>query len=137
MLVTQMDKMRLPRDRERLMARLRREAGPRFADILGVSLLKARVAGDDEAAFRESGVEALLSRLVDLVERIEAGALHAARRAGTAAPAPAQPAGQAPARSPEGTPEAPYAAPGSAVIPRRFERSRTAREERPGPPGSP
>ena len=116
LLVTQMDKMRLPRDRERLMARLRREAAPRFAGVLGVSLLRARIAGEDEDALRESGVEALLSALVDLVERIEAGALHARRRTGSdAAPA-----------APEAGPE-PEIAPGSAVIPRRVDR--TARHE--------
>ena len=139
MLVTQMDKMRLPRDRERLMARLKREAGGRFADILGVSLLKARVAGEDEDAFRESGVEALLSRLVDLVERIEAGALHAARRAGAQMP---DGPSSGPASDPEAGPASdrasqPDAAPGSAVIPRRFSRGGRSREERPGPPAAP
>ena len=133
MLVTQMDKMRLPRDRERLMARLRREAGPRFADILGVSLLKARMAGENEDAFRDSGMEAILSGLVDLVERIEAGALHAARRAGhepAAAPAPEAVFETAPAGA-HGS--AHGAVSGSAIVPRRVDRSGRGREERAGP----
>ena len=125
MLVTQMDKMRLPRDRERLMARLRREASASFSEILGVSLLKARLAVEDEAAFRESGAEALLSALVGLVERIELRAAQGLHAPGQpAAPAPA------PAAAYEAAPETAHeAAPGHPVMPRRVERDRGARAE--------
>jgi Dynamin family len=67
LLVTQTDKLRSARDRDRVMARVTREAGDQFAGVYPVSLLQALNAGDDQATWIDSGAAAFTEHLVEML----------------------------------------------------------------------
>ena len=67
LVVSRWDKLTTDRDRARVLARLRAEAGSRFRAIYPVSLLDAVEAGDDEDRWHRSGAEPFVRGLVDLV----------------------------------------------------------------------
>ena len=114
LLITQIDKLRTPRDRVRVQRRVTREIDGAFSAVYPVSLLMALEAGDDAEAWQESDTAAFTEHLVDLLMN-----------------GPAQP-------KPEETPEAeatPQSDTASAVTPRRVQSG--ARPARPRPePGA-
>jgi hypothetical protein len=93
LLVTRIDKLLTERDRERVLARIGKEAGPLFREILPISLIQALEAGDSNPALWEKSggatfSEALLSLIGDLQRKIRLeGDRPVLRR--TPAPAPA------------------------------------------------
>jgi hypothetical protein len=70
LLLTRMDKVAEPRDRRRLLSRVAHETEGLFAGIYPVSLTRALAAGEDSAAFEESGASTLMEALLDLVMRL-------------------------------------------------------------------
>ncbi|MEL6264188.1 MAG: hypothetical protein AAFR52_00820 [Pseudomonadota bacterium] len=70
LLVTRFDKLGSERDRARVLARVRRETDGLFAGVFPVSLTRAIAAGEDAAAFEESGAADLMEGLLDLVTRV-------------------------------------------------------------------
>ncbi|MEC7256784.1 MAG: dynamin family protein, partial [Pseudomonadota bacterium] len=67
LLITQIDKLRTPRDRVRVQRRVTREIDGAFSAVYPVSLLMALEAGDDAEAWQESGTAAFTEQLVDLL----------------------------------------------------------------------
>ena len=67
LLVTRMDKITEERDRARILARLRREAGGRFRAVLGTSLTRAMAAAGDEARLAACGFDAVVAELMAIV----------------------------------------------------------------------
>ncbi|MFC3118784.1 hypothetical protein ACFOHS_13445 [Jhaorihella thermophila] len=65
--MTRFDKIVSPQDRDRVLARLRRETRGLFADFFPISLTEALKAGDDRTRWDTSGAEAFVARLVDLL----------------------------------------------------------------------
>jgi len=65
LLLTRIDKILNERDRQRVIHRVRREAGSEFREIFPISLLHAIEAGDDREKWERSGAEALTLYLVD------------------------------------------------------------------------
>jgi hypothetical protein len=135
LLLTRIDKIATPRDHERVVARVMREAEGMFRAVFPISLTEALAAGEDAEVWAESGAEAFADALLEVVHalgrEIAAGTapadLRARRAVRTRAAAPAS-AGEAVAPSPvnpfdrlrarvgSGAGEAPAAA---GVIPRR------------------
>lgn len=67
LLVTQFDKLRNPRDRARVLARVASETAGKFAATYPVSLLDALEAGDDLDAWKDSGAHDFMERLVEIL----------------------------------------------------------------------
>lgn len=77
LLVTRMDKIAEQRDRDRILARLRREVAGQFREVLGVSLTDALRAGEDEARLEACGAAALVASLMALIEDLSPGGIPA------------------------------------------------------------
>lgn len=69
LLVTRFDKIVSDRDRDRVLTRVRHEAGPFFAGVYPISLTEALKAGEDRSKWESSGAEAFVQRLIDLLMR--------------------------------------------------------------------
>lgn len=67
LLITQFDKLRTERDRERVLKRVQRETDSLFNHVYPVSLLDALNAEDDKAAWENSGVAAFSEHLIELL----------------------------------------------------------------------
>lgn len=67
LLVTQFDKLRTQRDRGRVLARIAAETAGKFTAIYPVSLLDALAAGDDVDLWKESGANAFMEHLVEML----------------------------------------------------------------------
>lgn len=67
LVLTRFDKIVSQADRDRVLARVRRETRGLFADFFPVSLSEAMQAGDDRRKWESSGAEAFVRRLVDLL----------------------------------------------------------------------
>lgn len=102
LLLTRWDKIIEQKDRSRILRRLESETMGLFSAILPISLLDAVNAGDDVDAWTDSGAEAFMSRLTDVIAEIKNG---------TATPA----AAPAAASNPEDS-AAPAAAAAPAVV---------------------
>lgn len=83
--ITQFDKLKTGRDRERVLARVKKETDGAFSHVFPVALIEALNAGDDDAAWKQSGAQALAEKIVDLL-------LHPETPETEEDPAPAQPA---------------------------------------------
>jgi len=98
LLLTRIDKIASPRDRERIAARVRREAEGMFRAVFPISLTEALAAGDDPEVWAASGAEAFADALLEVVQalarEIAAGNAPADRRVPRAAPARAASAAQ-------------------------------------------
>jgi len=70
LLLTRMDKILSERDRKRVIRRVEKETEGLFKTVLPVSLIKALDASDDSEAWIESGADALMAALVDLVGEV-------------------------------------------------------------------
>lgn len=66
MVVTQIDKIRTSRDRDRLMSRLNREAGPEFTGVFPVAALEASTAKDEDT-WKQSGAAEFANALIDMM----------------------------------------------------------------------
>lgn len=71
LLLTRMDKITKEHDRERVLRRVQRETAGLFAEVMPISLLQAIEAGDDAAAWKDSGAEAFIDCLIRLTENGE------------------------------------------------------------------
>ncbi|WP_298835763.1 dynamin family protein [uncultured Roseobacter sp.] len=69
LLVTQYDKLRTPRDRDRVLTRIRRETDGLFSEIFPVSLLEALNAEEDVGVWATSGVAAFCEHLIEILMR--------------------------------------------------------------------
>ena len=67
LLLTRIDKIMGDNDRRRLLKRVKAEAGGMFREVLPVSLLQAQKAGEDMDLLRESGLEAVLEALLQVI----------------------------------------------------------------------
>lgn len=72
LLLTRIDKIAAGRDRDRVIARANKEAGPFFNRVLPIALLDAHAAGEDMEAWAASGADAFAKAFVSLVKRIKA-----------------------------------------------------------------
>ena len=69
LLITQFDKLRNSRDCSRVLSRVSSETMGKFAAVYPVSLLQAMEAGDDIDAWKESGANAFMEHLVEILLR--------------------------------------------------------------------
>lgn len=67
LLITRFDKILSSRDRDRVLARVKRETEGLFAGLFPVSLTEALAAGEDREAWVNSGAEDFVKRLIDLL----------------------------------------------------------------------
>jgi len=126
LLITRIDKLTSPADRDRVIARVRQETAGLFRDVLPVSLLLATRERDDMTLWQESGAEQLAESLISILVDINA-ASGASDLTGLRLPAFQQP--QAPAPGIEDLDD--FA---QRVVPRRpvVRKGRTARPASPG-----
>lgn len=82
LLLTRIDKILGQTDRQRLLRRVRGEAGAMFRAVLPVSLTEAQAAGDDIDLLRASGLAAVLEALLDIIGELEPGLGGGAEEAG-------------------------------------------------------
>tara|TARA_R100000789_G_scaffold84345_1_gene79983 strand:+ start:6951 stop:7796 length:846 start_codon:yes stop_codon:yes gene_type:complete len=96
LLVTRIDQMQTERDRARVMARVRGEAGALFRDVLPISLTGALAGRDDDEVLGATGAAALVEFLCHALEGLDspraAPLATPSRPKAPAAPAPANPA---------------------------------------------
>lgn len=71
LLLTRIDKISLGRDRDRVMKRVKVEAGAKFASCLPIALLDAHAAGENKDKWEKSGAGAFADAFVALVERLK------------------------------------------------------------------
>jgi GTPase SAR1 family protein len=67
LLVTQFDKLRTERDRERVLARIRKETKDQFKSIFPVALIEALNAGENVEIWKNSGAAAFTEALVEML----------------------------------------------------------------------
>lgn len=67
LLITHFDKLRNPRDRDRVLRRVQKETGDAFNAIFPLSLSQALTAGEDMEAWKTSGADRFVEYLVDLL----------------------------------------------------------------------
>jgi Dynamin family len=70
LLITRFDKLVNESDRSKVLKRVKQEVEGQFAEVYPVSLLQAMKAGEDEAKWAESGVDAFSTALFDIIHRI-------------------------------------------------------------------
>lgn len=73
LLLTRMDKILSDRDRLRVIKRVERETEGLFRKVMPVSLIHALEAGEDSEAWTESGADALLATLMELIDEVASG----------------------------------------------------------------
>ena len=71
LLLTRIDKILSETDRQRVLRRVRGEAGAMFRAVLPVSLIEAQTAGEDAELLRASGLEAVLEELLNVISDLE------------------------------------------------------------------
>ncbi|KUF11091.1 dynamin family protein [Pseudoponticoccus marisrubri] len=70
LLITRMDKLHAPGDRDRVLARLRRETDGLFTRVLPISLTEAIADPDNPDTLKASGADLFVESLVELVESL-------------------------------------------------------------------
>ncbi|MEM9576641.1 MAG: dynamin family protein [Pseudomonadota bacterium] len=73
LVLTRGDMLLTEKDKSKVLKRVRAEAGASFADILMISLVLARDAGDDEDMWAQSGADRFVACFLALVEKIGQG----------------------------------------------------------------
>ncbi|MEM9318839.1 MAG: hypothetical protein AAGA70_07500 [Pseudomonadota bacterium] len=141
LLLTRFDKIRMMEDRKRLLGRVRRETRGLFRSVFPVQLLRALESEEDSEAWADSGMEAVLSGLSDVLE--ELGGASSRQGQAEIVPLPRAEARDATPIDPSGAgAEAPVSAaqsaPSSGIMPRRVTRAatRTGRPRRASGEGS-
>ncbi|WP_305971867.1 MULTISPECIES: GTPase [unclassified Mameliella] len=116
LLITRIDKMQAERDRARVFARVRAEAGALFRDVLPISLTGALAGRDNDDVLEATGAAALVRFLCHALEGLEPPAPVETPRA----TAPTPPASRS-------RPAAPSAGSGTEprIVPRRITRSKS------------
>lgn len=69
LLITHFDKLQNDRDQARVLKRVVREAGESFSSVFPISLSNALAAGDDMDLWQESGADAFVEQLIELLVR--------------------------------------------------------------------
>jgi len=118
LLLTRFDKILGDNNRQRVLRRVKAEAGDLFRDVLPIALLDAMNAGDDHHMWVSSGAEAFIATLLDIVLG-DGGLAH--QKATAEEPDPVGADDPAPDADPSAGP----------VLPRRVVRSDGERRERP------
>ncbi|MBV7396955.1 hypothetical protein [Mameliella sediminis] len=113
LLITRMDKMQTERDRARVLARVRAEAGGLFREVLPISLTQALAGRDNEDVLEATGAAALVRFLCNALEGLE-----------QACPPPAKPGPQVAAPQPISESQPARA---NRIVPRRITRSKSPR----------
>ncbi|SNS93252.1 dynamin family protein [Antarctobacter heliothermus] len=113
LLVTRIDQMQTERDRARVMARVRGEAGALFRDVLPISLTGALAGRDDQEVLAATGAAALVEFLCHALEGLDTPYPRNAASANSARPK-SQP-----------VPAAASAVRPGRVVPRRITRSKS------------
>ena len=72
LLITRFDKLTTDKDRRRVFKRVLRETEGGFRGTFPISLLQALEAGDDPAAWEDSGAGPLVATLIEVIEEITA-----------------------------------------------------------------
>jgi len=67
LLITQFDKLRNPRDKSRVIARVEKETEGLFSAVYPISLIEALAAGDDFEAWNTCGAHDFMEHLVDIL----------------------------------------------------------------------
>ena len=67
LLINQIDKLRAPRDKVRVLKRVRREVRGKFTAIYPISLLQALNAEDDFEAWQACGADAFMTHLIEII----------------------------------------------------------------------
>ncbi|KIC23749.1 MULTISPECIES: dynamin family protein [unclassified Leisingera] len=67
LLITHFDKLKTPRDRDRVLRRVQKETGDGFNAVFPLSLSQALAAGEDMEAWKTSGADGFIEYLVDLL----------------------------------------------------------------------
>ncbi len=75
LLITRMDKLGDQSDRDRVLARVAREADGLFKAVLPISLTQALAAEDDPERLEACGAEQFVDSLVEIVETLDRGTL--------------------------------------------------------------
>ncbi len=73
LVLTRGDMLLNDKDKSKVLKRVRMETGDLFAEVLMISLLLARDAGDDEEMWAQSGADTFVARFLDLVDDLAAG----------------------------------------------------------------
>jgi hypothetical protein len=122
LLITRIDKLQGERDRARVVARVRAEAGALFRDVLPISLTGALAGRDNDEVLEATGAAALVRFLCHALEGLEPPAPVEAPRPATPGPATMR------------TPPPPSAGAGTEprIVPRRITR-RKSQDARPRP----
>lgn len=89
LLITHFDKLRNPRDRDRVLRRVQKETGDAFNAIFPLSLSQALTAGEDMEAWKTSGADRFVEYLVDLLLNWEEPGRRPVQAAAPALPLPA------------------------------------------------
>ncbi|MFY0312563.1 dynamin family protein [Leisingera sp. D0M16] len=132
LLITHFDKLRNPRDQDRVLHRVQKETGDAFNAIFPLSLSQALTAGEDMEAWKTSGADRFVEYLVDQLLNWAEPGRRPTQTGSQAAPKAAPQAGDGPradvldfgskreAAAPPQPQEAPACAdPASRVMPRR------------------
>lgn len=128
LLITRMDKIRENRDRDRILQRVRSEAGDFFRDVLPISLTEALAGRDDQAILDESGASALVAFME---ARLDSLALDDKPDFAPSRPDPAAPEAETGPAAPKSRPRCLGGAANGKVVPRRITRSGVGTRERP------
>jgi hypothetical protein len=131
LLATRFDKLLTKDDRERVLARLHKEAGPEFEKIFPISLVEALAGVDDYDLWQSSGAEDFLEHMVTLITRLASGEPAPEKSAETAEVIQLDPGAQRPVGPARPAPE-PEAPPAPKVVPRRIRPTGVSRRTRPG-----
>jgi hypothetical protein len=67
LLITQFDKLRNPRDRKRVLHRVASETEGKFTAVYPVALLEALKAGEDFEIWKDSGADAFMQHLIEIL----------------------------------------------------------------------
>ena len=125
LLITQIDKLKAGRDRDRVMARVRKETQGLFSGHYAVSLLDAMKAGDDCEAWARSGAADFTEHLIEILLSPETSAAPVQAYVPSDDPAPQADAAETEAVAQTEEPEAQDA--DGAVLPKRVRRRPNSR----------
>ena len=103
-MLTRFDKILSERDRNRVLSRVRRETSGLFSDFFPISLTRAMEAGEDREKWQQSGAQAFVERLVEMLVDPAApahGTYDTAQGGAQPGPAPETPARGTPLQAPD------------------------------------
>ena len=100
LLITQIDKILTPKDRRRILSRIKRETDGLFAGVYPIALTEAVAAEGNAIKWEQSGAQAFSDKLIEMVVRTDFALQSGAPQSRAAQESPARP-------RPDPAPEAP------------------------------